>query len=330
MDFAKLAQLAKIQSEFEEKEPTGALAGIVEETSDDKGIYIAIDDETEEIPDDGYAVNSEVDEQPTAKDNEAVSLDEILAQCFTDEKAYNIEIERLLSYHSPVFSACDDVSELKSSIARIGITEPLLVKSVSNGEYEILSGNNRRKAAEELLWTKVPCKIADNEKLTPETEKKIIVECNKDRLSELKHLSEQIRVAETLGKETASKLLMITDERAELCSRLSALEQDFLTMLDNLKLDEKAAEALTVLNEKQQKQVLSVLAQHPEYRITIANASELSCCKRFTTDSISKILKPKPPVNVAIAAEVISEYMGDKTAEEISEIVTAAIKFYFQ
>lgn len=177
MDFAKLAQMAKIQSEFEEKEPTVSLAAIVEEASDDKGIYIAIDDddEAEEIPDDGYAVNSKVDEQPTAEDNKATSLDEILAQCFTDEKAYNIEIERLLSYHSPVFSACDDVSELKSSIARIGITEPLLVKSVSNGEYEILSGNNRRKAAEELLWTKVPCRIADNEKLTPETEKKLLL-----------------------------------------------------------------------------------------------------------------------------------------------------------
>ena len=42
-----------------------------------------------------------------------------------------------------------------------------------------------------------------------------------------------------------------------------------------------------------------------------------------------EILKPKPPVMVAVPAELISEYLGGKTAEEISEVVSAAVRTYF-
>lgn len=31
---------------------------------------------------------------------------------------------------------------------------------------------------------------------------------------------------------------------------------------------------------------------------------------------------------VAVPAEIISEYLGDKTAEEISEVVSAAVRKY--
>ncbi len=84
------------------------------------------------------------------------------------------------------------------------------------------------------------------------------------------------------------------------------------------------------MSEKQQKQTLAVLEQHSECKITAANAKELAQSKRLTADSIAKILKPKPPVNVAISAEIISEYMENKSPEEISELVTKAISKYFE
>lgn len=43
---------------------------------------------------------------------------------------------------------------------------------------------------------------------------------------------------------------------------------------------------------------------------------------------VLEILKPKPPVMVAVPAEIISEYLGGKTAEEISEVVSAAVRKY--
>ena len=113
----------------------------------------------------------------------------------------------------------------------MGITEPLLVRSAGNGEYEILSGNRRRTVAEQLMWVKVPCRIGDGKLITDEYAKRIIVETNRRRFPELT-LSEQIRVSAVLG-ERAEKELEITAEQSELYGRLNALEQEFLLMLDS-------------------------------------------------------------------------------------------------
>ena len=132
------------------------------------------------------------------------SLDSIIARCF-DEKAYNIELERLIPFRKSIFTILGDISELKSDIARVGITEPLLVRSAGNGEYEILSGTRRRAAAEELMWTKVPCRIGSNAELTDDCAARIVVETNSGRFSTLA-LSEQIRVAAVLGESAAAEL----------------------------------------------------------------------------------------------------------------------------
>ena len=43
---------------------------------------------------------------------------------------------------------------------------------------------------------------------------------------------------------------------------------------------------------------------------------------------VLEILKPKPPVMVAVPAELISEYLGGKTTVEITEVVSAAVRKY--
>lgn len=340
MDFKKLAEMAKIQTALEEdtkpiNPPPPDEKSIIQHDESEMGIYIPVEDdfnEPEQMPDDGFtsattATLTDDDINTTGYDFEP--FDVVMSRCFSDEKAYNIELERLIPYHSPVFSEADDVTELKASISRIGVTEPLLIKSAGNGEYEILDGSRRKRAAEQLLWTKVPCRIADNDTLDENTEKRIIVECNRSRLEKIELTSEKIRVCAALGAIESAKQLKITNEQAERFSRLNNLDQQFLKMIDG-GLAIEAVEALSELTEKQQKQVLAVLEQHSECKITVYNASELAELKQFTAASIAKVLKPKPPVNVAISAETISEYFNGKTPEEISELVTVAIISYFQ
>ena len=71
------------------------------------------DEEPEELPDDGYSdvlsAAEELSEQPEP-------LDKIISKCFTDDKAYNIEIDRLLPFRSPVFTNTGDISALKDNI----------------------------------------------------------------------------------------------------------------------------------------------------------------------------------------------------------------------
>ena len=174
------------------------------------------------------------------------------------------------------------------------------------------------------MWVKVPCRIGDGKLITDEYAKRIAVETNRQRFPELT-LSEKIRVSEVLG-ERAEKELEITAEQAELFGRLNALEQEFLLMLDSGAVSIADAEILCGI--KDCAVLLDVLKQHPEMKLTSGKIREISSAGALTEEVILEILKPKPPVMVAVPAEIISEYLDGKTAEEISEAVSAAVRKY--
>ena len=340
MDLNALRRMARKQRETEEAEdniaPEATVKRVVpaEEPTADTEIYVPLEDDVVDplpLPDDGYSVSSSVAEdepkEEMAEERYGETLDEIIQKCFTDEKAYNIELERLLPFRRPIFTNAGDLTDLKSDISRIGITEPLLVRSAGNGEYEILSGNPRRAAAEQLMWTKVPCRIGSNDLITDEYSERIVVESNRSRYSTLL-LSEQIRTAAVLGDKAESEL-HLSHEQAQKYAHLNALKQDFLVMLDNGVINIAAAEMLADLSTDVQGAIINVLAQHPEMKLTGTNIKELHGESNLTPAVITKILKPKPPIKIAIPAEIVAEFMEGKTAEELTEIVSAAIRRYF-
>lgn len=340
MDLNALRRMARKQRETEEAEdniaPEATVKRVVpaEEPTADTEIYVPLEDDVVDplpLPDDGYSVSSSVAEdepkEEMAEERYGETLDEIIQKCFTDEKAYNIELERLLPFRRPIFTNAGDLTDLKSDISRIGITEPLLVRSAGNGEYEILSGNRRRAAAEQLMWTKVPCRIGSNDLITDEYSERIVVESNRSRYSTLL-LSEQIRTAAVLGDKAESEL-HLSHEQAQKYVHLNALKQDFLVMLDNGVINIAAAEMLADLSTDVQGAIINVLAQHPEMKLTGTNIKELHGESNLTPAVITKILKPKPPIKIAIPAEIVAEFMEGKTAEELTEIVSAAIRRYF-
>ena len=150
------------------------------------------------------------------------------------------------------------------------------------------------------------------------------METNRQRFPELT-LSEKIRVSAVLG-ERAEKELGITAEQSELFGRLNALEQEFLLMLDSGAVRIADAEILCGIEDRAV--LLDVLKPHHEMKLTSGKIRELSGVDSLTEEVILEMLKPKPPVMVAVPAEIISEYLGGKTAEEISEIVSAAVRKY--
>ena len=322
MNIEKMKAFAQAQRESEESMEIRPAPKPAEPEYQPEAIYIPIeDDEPSEMPDDGFAAVSN-EEEPELSETE--TIEEIIAKCFPEDKSYNIELDRLLPLRSPIFTDSGDLSELSSSIARMGITEPLLVRSAGNGEYEILSGNRRRTVAEQLMWVKVPCRIGDGKLITEEYANRIVVETNRQRFPELT-LSEKIRVSAVLG-DRAEKELGITAEQSELYGRLNDLEQEFLLMLDSGTVGILDAEVLRRIKERAV--LLNVLKRHPEMKLTSGKIRELSGVDSLTEGVILEILRPKPPVMVAVPAELIFEYLGGKTAEEISEIVSAAVRMY--
>ena len=77
---------------------------------------------------------------------------------FDDEQIIEIEIERLRSFKNHPFKVEDDkdMHLLKDSIKKYGVLNPLIVRPVPDGVYEIISGHRRKYAAQQLGYRKVP------------------------------------------------------------------------------------------------------------------------------------------------------------------------------
>ena len=75
-----------------------------------------------------------------------------------DEKIIEVEIERLRTFKDHPFKVKDDkeMHVLKESIEKYGILNPLIVRPLLDGVYEIISGHRRKYAAEQLGYRKVP------------------------------------------------------------------------------------------------------------------------------------------------------------------------------
>lgn len=74
-----------------------------------------------------------------------------------DEMIVEVEISRLRTSSNHPFKVQYDsqMIELKDSIAKYGILNPLIIRPQMDGTYEIISGYRRRYAAEQLGYKKV-------------------------------------------------------------------------------------------------------------------------------------------------------------------------------
>ena len=75
-----------------------------------------------------------------------------------EERIIEIEIARLRPFKEHPFQVKDDKEMflLQESIEKYGILNPLIVRPVPDGYYEIISGHRRKHAAEKLGYRKVP------------------------------------------------------------------------------------------------------------------------------------------------------------------------------
>ena len=78
-----------------------------------------------------------------------------------DERIIEIETERLRTFRNHPFKVNDDaeMTQLVQSIKHYGILNPLIIRPLPEGVYEIISGHRRKYAAEQLGYRKVPVVI---------------------------------------------------------------------------------------------------------------------------------------------------------------------------
>lgn len=73
----------------------------------------------------------------------------------------DINIFRINPPKIPLRSNLTSIEELALSINEKGLLQPIIVRSDSNGCFEIVAGNRRYNASKSLGWRKIPCHVVE-------------------------------------------------------------------------------------------------------------------------------------------------------------------------
>ena len=98
-----------------------------------------------------------------------------------EERIIEIEIERLRPFKEHPFQVKDDKEMflLQESIEKYGILNPLIVRPVPDGYYEIISGHRRKHAAQLAGLTTIPAivrKLSDDDATNIQREELLLSE----------------------------------------------------------------------------------------------------------------------------------------------------------
>ncbi len=176
----------------------------------------------------------------------------------------NIPINKIVSSEIQPRKDFSEIEELVNSIKEKGILFPLLVRA-RDGEFEIIAGERRFRAAKEAGLAEVPCieyDIADNEAL----ELALIENLQRKDLHPfeiavaLKSFSDiygytHEEIAEKIGKSRVTvtellKLCTIPEEIREKCLQMNIVSKSFLLELAKLENREAMLKALERFKEK--------------------------------------------------------------------------------
>ena len=279
------------------------------------------------------------EEIPLPVEMKVGDLDEYISVIFADSSEL-IEINRLVERPNNIFAEMspEAFEELKISISKKGVKEPLLVRSVMNGEYEIISGRYRLRAANELGWTKVPCKVADNSNLTDKIISELEVLCNLHRrdnfsaaemMNCVNRLMECYKGDEKIALSKTAELCGISEEQISRYMKMGKLTAEWLDALNSDRVPFAAAAILAELDENIQHKAYEVVTKH-KTQLTKALVEKL-LAEKSSLDSIriEEILTANEKVPIKISKGIITDYLSGKSETEISHIIEQAIKQYY-
>lgn len=190
----------------------------------------------------------------------------------------------------------EKIDELARTIHTHGIIQPIVLRKLENGQYEIIAGERRYRAVKKLGWDSVPAIIKDmNDKQTASI---ALIE-NLQR-EELTPIEEAIAY---------NQLLEIHDLTQEaLAQRLGKSQSTVANKLRLLKLPQQIQEALLTktITERHARALMPL--KNEEIQIKVLNeVIEKNLNVKQTEDRVNKILsndKKKKPKRIAFSKDV--------------------------
>ena len=232
-----------------------------------------------------------------------------------DERIIEIELERLRDFKNHPFRITDDeqMRELVESIEYFGILNPLIVRPLPEGVYEIISGHRRKYAAGRLGYRKVPVVIrvmsdeeavigmvdANLQRATVQpSERAFAIKMRYEAMRRLPgrkkggqddQKMKGIRTVQILGEEIGD-----SPKQVQRYLKITELIPELLEMLDNRKISFNPAYEVAFLKRDEQKELLEAMSY-------VQSAPSLSQAQRI------KALSQEGTLNLEMMKTILSE-----------------------
>lgn len=274
-----------------------------------------------------------------------------------EEKIIQIEIERLTTFKDHPFKVQEDeeMKMLIESIEKYGILNPLIVRPLKEGVYEIVSGHRRRYAAEKLGYRKVPVIIRvmrDEEAVIAMvdanlqresisfSEKAFAYKMKNDAMKRVRGRKKSGQIDDNLlGKRTIEIIAEESGESYKQIQRyikITALHPKLLEMLDKGEISFNPAVEISYLKMKEQENFLKAM----DYAQSVPSLSQaqrikaLSKSGKLTLEKMQDILseiKKGEITRVTFTNEQLHRYFPDNyTPQMMKREIIAILKIWME
>lgn len=274
---------------------------------------------------------------------------------FDVESLKEIPIDKIVNFPGHPYQVRDDESmaELVESIKTRGLLQPVLVRQMADGKYEMVSGHRRKRAFEIAGIETIPARV---HKMTRDEAILEMVDsnlCREEILPSEKGFAYKMKLEamnRTAGRPSTNSLTPVVSEKRtneKLADevgesreqirryiRLTYLNKDLLNLVDEKKIALRPAVEISYLTEEQQSWLYKAITFNeatPSHAQTI-RMRELSAngkLDKTTVDNIMSEDKPNQRPKPAFKDERINNLIPQNiSAEKQTDYVVKALEFY--
>ena len=255
-----------------------------------------------------------------------------------------ISIDKLENYPNQPFKEYTEEKELEmiDSIKVNGIIQDLIVRPLPNGNYQILSGHNRKNCAIKAGLTELPCKIKD---VDDDMAKLMLVDTNLIQRKELypSETAKALKIKKDIYKkkdvksdffDEISKEQNMSRGNIQRYLRLNYLVPELLERVDNKSMSIKIAEDLSFLSEKEQ-EILNNTIEARGFKINTNQAKMLreeSSNNNLTEENLTNILANsekglKNDIELKFTKKEVEKYFNDfDNVAEIKDFIVSILE----
>lgn len=207
------------------------------------------------------------------------SFDRLMGGSMNNGDIVELPVEKLKTFSNHPFRVEDDeeMELLVESVKEKGIINPILVRKVSDDEYEIISGHRRKRACELAKIKTIPAIVKElndseaiifmvdsnlyREKTLP-SEKANAYRMRKEAGENHQGFRSDLTSRHDVGKlqqSESEKTNRISERQIQRYIRLSYLNNDLLKMVDNDQIPMTAAVELSYIGDEEQTWIYSTL-----------------------------------------------------------------------